>query len=169
MPADRPTDEIPDTGRPLSREEQELARRLEHEADSQRRAHLAHSILRAATADQPFHALLEDSTRGEVAADLYATWDELNRAEPFTESRYAVTGIYADLAAAMKAHGTPGFDAACLELGRRLAVSAADYILACHESQAEAIEAQRAEERRRPDPDEAFERYRDNLPAWPES
>jgi hypothetical protein len=98
--------------------------------------------------DIGWESVLEQPTAGEVAAKLYALWEPVNRAEPFVESEYANTGIYADLSAALNAHGLATYDERCAELGKRLVDSARKYILSCYSSMADDAEAEAGEERR---------------------
>jgi hypothetical protein len=97
--------------------------------------------------DMGWYNMIEQPTAGEVAAKLYSTWEPQHRDEPFVESRYAVTGIYADLEAALSAHGLPTYDERCAELGRRLVDSAREYIFACHDNDAEDAERTASERR----------------------
>ncbi|MBL0142626.1 MAG: hypothetical protein IPP91_11135 [Betaproteobacteria bacterium] len=110
-----------------------------HEEGAWRRKVAARKVLARELDDISFEDLLEDLHRGAVAAQLYATWAGHARAEPFTETPYMVTGIYADLTAAMNAHGLPTFEERCAEIGKRLVEHAIDYVLTCHTMDAEAV------------------------------
>jgi hypothetical protein len=103
-----------------------------------RRTCAARDILRREL-EGPYGELLRDPNRGAVAAQLYATWASHDRGEPFMESPYMVTGIYADLEAAMSAQGLPTYEERCAELGRKLVEGAIAYVLECHRKDAEAV------------------------------
>ena len=128
-------------GAPLSAAEQRIGRQVDWEERRRQERYAARAILRNELDGIGWRAMLEDPTRGNLAAKLYDTWtDPMNRAEPFTESEYSVTGIFVDLRAAMNAHGLSTFDERCKELGKRLVESAITYILSCHEADASAVE-----------------------------
>lgn len=109
-----------------------------HEEAAWRRKCAARDILRREL-DGTYEDLLRDPHRGAVAARLYATWAPHDRGEPFMESPYMVTGIYADLEAAMNAQGLDTFEERCAAIGKRLVEAAIDYVLACHRKDAEAV------------------------------
>ena len=130
----------------LSSQERRMMRGdTEHEAWQRTKA--ARSILHRQLSDLTWDELMRDPTRGEVAAQLYATWGEKNRSEPFMCSDYAVTGIYEDLRLAMNAHGISTYQERCLELGQKLVEGAITYIMQCHERDADAVHDALREER----------------------
>lgn len=121
--------------------------RLMHEAlfdeEKRLRTKAAKAIIRDALqgAQIGWEELREDTTRGEVAARLWATWGGRQREEPLVECDYAVTGIYVDLERAMLAHGTAAFAQNCEALGRRMAEACIEYVLSCHGNDADEVEA----------------------------
>ena len=85
-------------------------------------------------------ALKADPTRGELACRLFKTWNRFGRQEAVTEQDYSCTGIYADLEAAMHAHGLSTFEERCAILGKRFVESAIAYVLSVHDRQARGME-----------------------------
>ena len=141
---------IPDPeDRPLSPAEIAVAEQAARDEAERIRTDTARRVLEEAILDfdMPWHELIEQPTAGEVAAKLYATWAPVNRGEPFIESEYANTGIYADLEAALNAHGLATYNERCAELGKRLVDSARAYIFRCHDNDSE--DAERSANERR--------------------
>lgn len=102
----------------------------------------ARAILRDELDAMPWDELLGDNTRGDVAAKLYATWPTHQESEPITETRYGIAGLRTDLTTAMALHGRPeAFREACRILGESITMAAIDYVLSCHNEDAEEAEA----------------------------
>lgn len=139
-------------GKPLSEAETRIARNERFEREAWQRKCAARAVLRheLVSSSISFAALRRDPTRGEVAAKLYDTWSAETRSEAIVETAYSVTAIYADLRAAMHAQGLATFNERCAEIGKKIVEAAVEYVLGCHESDAEAVEdALRAEGRPR--------------------
>lgn len=90
-----------------------------------------------------YESLLRDKQRGQVAAEALALWDQSCNTEPLFESDYLNDDIIVPhLIEAMRAHGTADFDKACAQFGKRIVMSAIDYVLGAHSADADDIEAE---------------------------
>lgn len=133
----------------LSQAERDFAVEAKARADSDRyaqqrreQADKARAILRDELDAMPWDELIADNTRGDVAAKLYATWPTYQEAEPITETKYGAAGLRMDLTTAMALHGRPdSFREACRILGESICMAAIDYVLSCHNEDAEEAEA----------------------------
>ena len=127
-------------GPALSPSEVNIARHARFEDAERVRRDIAHSILARELMDVTWKQLRADPTRGEVAAKLFSTWSDLGRSEAIIETEYSCTSIYEDVRLAMNAQGLATFDERCLVVGRKMVEATIEYVLDCHNKDAENVE-----------------------------
>lgn len=102
--------------------------------------------------------LMREGDRGQVAADLLSIWETFVQFEAVNETEYADKSLMADLIATMRTHGTPEFSDKCRELGEKIAIAAADYVLSSHETEGEDAEIDRDQDEREAEEERQWER-----------
>ena len=106
--------------------------------------------------DLRYDRMIEESSAGEIAGALLATWALPQRLEPITENAYATLGgLLEDVRAALQAQGdrTANLAQAYERIGERLVRATRDYIFRVHAmrdaDEAERLLAQRRREYQR--------------------
>lgn len=87
-----------------------------------------------------YEQIMDDPTRGGAAGRMLELWEKFVQFEAVNETDYANEKLIGDLIAAMKLHGEPGFDTACAEFGRRMVMSAINYVISAHEAEIDDLE-----------------------------
>jgi hypothetical protein len=117
------------------------------------------SIIRDALDHYPsYSSLMRAKDRGQTAADLLTIWEKFVQFEAVNETEYSQDKLMPDLLDTMRAHGTPEFADKCRELGEKIAIAAADYVLSSHESEGEDAETDRYQDEREAEEERGWER-----------